>query len=425
MSVIVTTDGRVMSTRLPSGGRYSVATPDTVALSPGSDGEARRVSLEAIYQGNPTCAAVVNKLCRQISTLPLKVYERDDNGDRRRVRDHPVGELLSRPQPGCSAVALAEWLSQPALIFGNAVLAKYRADPQGPPTSLVPLEWPHLSAYARQGMAVEWWSTTQFGQPRYLDAADAVHVRWAAPGPSGLGISPLAQLALTLRLDDAARRHQEATFRNSARPSGGVTLPEAAAGNIQLRQELRDDLRRLHEGADNAGRPIILPPGSAWESFGASAHDAELMAARQLNREEIAMVYDVPPPMIGDLTRATYANVEELGRQLYVTTLRPWLRLIESTLNRQLIDPEAQWAGVFVEFDTAEVLRGSRSEELDALSKAWTNGFMTLNEVRKALNMPRIDDEAADTPFVAANNMQSIGSGATVDAARAGAPPLT
>jgi HK97 family phage portal protein len=143
-----------------------------------------------------------------------------------------------------------------------------------------------------------------------------------------------------------------------------------------------------------------------------------LIAARTLTREEIAMVYDVPPPMIGDLTHGTYSNVQELHSMLYVTTLRPWLKLIEETLQAQLIDPEPAWRddGIFLEFDLSEVLRGSPKEQLDALSVAFGAGLITLNEARKELNLPRLADPSADKPFIPTNNQTPLDGGARVRA---------
>ena len=154
----------------------------------------------------------------------------------------------------------------------------------------------------------------------------------------------------------------------------------------------------MHEGADQAYKVAMATGGADWKPLSWSANEAQLIEQRRVNREEIAMVFDVPPVLLGDLSRATFSNVEELHRMLYVTVLRPWLTFFEETLKTQLLDTEPEWAedGLFYEFDLGEVLRGDKSAEIAAAVQAFTNGLMTLNEVRAVLNLPPIDDEAGE-----------------------------
>jgi HK97 family phage portal protein len=264
------------------------------------------------------------------------------------------------------------------------------------------------------GAPAEWWSTTQTGIQRFFPVNDSVHLAWESQDLHGLGVSPLKQLAETIKLDDATRRYQAASFTNGQRPASAIVPPEGFRYEGTEHEDLRAEIQRIHGGVDQAFKAALLAPGFKWEPLAHTAVEAEVIAARNLGREEFAMVYDVPPPMVGDLTHATYSNVEELHRILYVTTLRPWFKLIEETLQRQLIDEEETWSdNIYVQFDLAEVLRGNRREELDAASQAFYNGLMTLNEAREFVDMPPVDPKTdpegmADIPHVQANNLRPI-----------------
>ena len=50
--------------------------------------------------------------------------------------------------------------------------------------------------------------------------------------------------------------------------------------------------------------------------------------------------FRVPPHMLFDLGRATWSNVESLGREVLVFCLQPMLRAWESALRRALLTPE-------------------------------------------------------------------------------------
>ena len=293
------------------------------------------------------------------------------------------------------------------LLHGNGVLAKSRDERFGPPTRLWPLDWRHLTAHARKGGPIEYWATTQFDERATVEADDVVHFRWEPPDGQ-IGVSPLQQLGVTVRIERAAQRYQEGYLENSARLPGALELPQGVTLEPDERDQMRADFLRLHGGGPNAGLPAILPDGVEYKELaGANAHEADLINQRKLTREEIGAVYKVPQPLLGILDRATYSNIAELHRMLYTTVLGPWLTLIEETIQAQLIDPEPAFSGLFVEFDLAEVLKGDKTKEIAALKLAVGMGLMTLNEARQVQNLPRYDLDWADKPLIPANNLRS------------------
>lgn len=415
MTVLQTVDGRLLPAEM------SPEQSSEYLVISGGHGRvelagALQATYELIYETNPNCAAVVNKLVRQISTLPIRTYDRPPGEPNPEcVPNHPVAKLLANPAPRRGPSYWKQGLARSALVQGNGLLAKWRGPTGlGQPQALLPCSWPYVAAYAPLGSPVEWWSTFQTGTQRFFDVDDGVHLAWESADLHGLGVSPLKQLALTVKTDDASRRYQNASFANGARPAGAIVPPDGFTYKEGQREDFRKEIQNQHSGVDNAFMMALLAPGFTWQPFSHTAVEAELMAARTLNREEFAMVYDIPPPMIGDLTHGTYSNVEELHRILYVTTLRPWLALIEEILQVQLIAAEDGWNDIYVQFDLTTVLRGNRREEIDAAAEAFTNGLMTLNEVRELLELSRLSakvdpDGMADVPHIPANNLKPLG----------------
>ena len=99
--------------------------------------------------------------------------------------------------------------------------------------------------------------------------------------------------------------------------------------------------RRL-TGVHNARRPLLLQEGMKWTSISVTPEDAELLAARKFSVEQIARLFRVPPPVIGDLEHGTYSNVTELGRWFHQHTIAPWLTRWEATIMRQLFTDEGR-----------------------------------------------------------------------------------
>jgi HK97 family phage portal protein len=384
-------------------------------------GEGRSVSYHSIYRAQPWVGISINKLARQISRLPLKVYEIDSQGDHVRVREGSLVERLKNPYPRCSPAQFKQKISFPMLLHGNAVIAKDRPNRGAPPANLVPLDWRYVSPDFEDGRPVDFWTLERSGNRMFFAPEEVVHFAWEA-GDSDLGISPLEQLGVTLRLEDSAQRYGASSFTNAARPSGALIAPAEANIDPEERQELREELRQTQQGEDNAFNLLFLTGGLDFKAFSHTAVEAALIEQRKLNREEVAAVYDIPPPLIGILDHATYSNVAEMHRMLYMTVLGPWLTLIEETLQAQLIDPEPAWEGLHVEFDLSEVLKGDTKERIDALKTGISTGLYTINEARKIENLPRIDNAVCDEPLIPVNNMQPVG--ATPDIPAPGQEPM-
>lgn len=362
------------------------------------------VSYSQMYRTQPWVAVLVNKLVRQIARLPLKTYERDSQNSKQRVREGLLPMALEHPAQRKAPIDLKQWLAFPLVLHGNSVVRKTRTRAGAPTSGFERIEWQHVEP-PRQGQ--DFWVWRKPGEKaKPLQRADVVHLAWLPPD-GDLGVSPLEQLGVTLRVEEAAQIYQHWAFKNSVRPSGSLKLPPGVVLDKETRAEIRADLQQINAGPQNAGRPLLLPGGIEWQPMSHTAHEAELIEQRKLAREEVAAVYDVPPPMVGILDKATYSNIAEQHKMLFTTVLAPWLVLIEEQLKAQVIDGE--FDGQWVEFDLHEVLRGDPVKEATALRTQLQSGVLTINEAREINNRPPIDHPNANRPMVPTNNVSFIG----------------
>lgn len=424
MTVLITVDNDLVATQrdvsqtgsfqrsqggrdlLPTGSVPFATTPAQMSLTLIGG---RTVSYADIYKSQPWVAAAVNKRYRPISRLPLKVYRTNSQGDKERVRDHRLVDLIQRPWKQGSPTGLKQCMFAPMYVHGNSLLAKDRR-PGSPPSGFRPLDWRQLMPIIREGQLAAW-QTSQYGAREFLEPVDVLHLQWWSP--DGLGISPLQQLGITVRIERAAQGYQESYLGRGARPPSGLFLNDTVTQNKELRAELRDDLDRLYGGPDNAGRPVIVPGGADWKQIGHTAVEAELVEQRRLAREEIAAVYDMPPTLIGNLDKATYSNIETQGGWLYTDVLGPDLVLGEQEFKAQVIDGEPAFEGLFVEYDLAGVLRGDKLKEIEALREAIGSMLLKPQEGRQVLNLPVYGDPGDDANpanqlWAPVNNLQPI-----------------
>lgn len=418
MPVLELADGRLLRRQAPAGvGSGSRFMQQAYFPPMWSDGErwgdkGRLASFAEIYTTQPSVYAVVNLITRRIASLPLKAYRRKADGSKSELaRTHPLSELLRKPLPRRSAVSMKQWMALPTLIHGNALVAKVRARADEPPAQLLPLDWAHVNAYAAPGGFVEWWSTTQFenGVERYLAAEDTLHFAWES-AYGEIGTSPLQALGTTIRLDTAAQTHQTSSFSEGIKPSMIISLPETARVKEPDLDRIGARIQALYGGTQNAGRAMVLGNGATAQPITMTSSEAELVESRRVAVEEVARAYDVPGPLINDLRYATYSNISEQYTALYRDILPPWLELFEQTIQAQLIDPEEQWQGLFVEFELKEKLKGTPAELAQVIQTEIATGVLSPEEGRTLLNLSPSGQDGADQLYLPVNNLGPIGS---------------
>jgi len=392
MTTLQTADGRLLRAQRPQGTGFQqssgLAGPFSPMWSDGSSdndaSDAYLKSYEAIYRSQPVLAGVIDKLARRIATLPLVAYEKKGQ-TRKVVEGDSLDTLLRTPMPRRSTVHLLTHIFQSLLIHGNAVVAKVRTgDEETPPSMLWPLNWAQLSAYGPIGGTIEWWSTTQFeGEERFIKAEDTLHFAWVAPSGSEIGVSPLEKLGVTIRLEDAAQRHQTSMFRNGVRPSAAVTIddPNPRKEKLDLASTI---IRQAHGGMDKSGSWVFLGANAKVTPLSFNAVEVELIQQRKLDREEIGMVYDMPGPLMGDFEHATFANVTEMLRSLYRDVIPPWTELFVQTTQVQLLDPEPAWLKHLVRFTFEDKLKGAPEEQAAVDKSDVESGIRTRDEARES-----------------------------------------
>lgn len=324
---------------------------------------------------------VVMKLARAEARLPLPVYRRDEKG-RTKVPDHPMARLLDEPNPGMSGMALRTWTAATQGIYGEAVWWKRRVG--GVVVELYPLHPTKLS-YNRDSKS---WDFDPGTGTRILDIPDTDLVFFRSYDPDSLtrGLSPLEPLRATLENEWHARSATDSFWRSGARP-GMFLMHEKNLSDAALRR-LRAQVDEVSGGSSSTGRTMILEEGMTPHTATLTAEEAQYIETRKLNREEVCAAYDVPPPVVHILDRATFSNITEQMRSMYRDTMAPRLGEREAEIEMQLRRVEWPNDDVYAEHLMDEVLRGDFESRQEALSKA---AHMTIAEKRVVENLPFIE----------------------------------
>ena len=145
--------------------------------------------------------------------------------------------------------------------------------------------------------------------------------------------------------------------------------------------------RATHEGEDGSGRTAVLYDGADFKPLALTSTDAQFLELRRLI-EEIARAFNIPAPMIGDLSRATWANLESKHREFWSTTLEPWLLALEAAMRRALFLPEERERFV-IRFDRDDFGRADLTARATAINGLIASRVLNPNEGRAWLGLAR------------------------------------
>lgn len=344
----------------------------------------------AIYRSQDAVRTVVDFLARNVAQLGVHVFRRVSDTDRERLTDHPVSQLLGRPNSRTTTFRLMRSLVADRGIYDCAYWLKVTENGQPalvrlPPAKVKPIGGDWLFA---EGFEVE----GSRGKVQ-IPADRVVHFRGYSPDHERGGVSPIETLRRILAESYAAGQMREQVLRNGARHSGYIKRPANTEWSDQARNRFKQGWRAQYQGqtATEGGGTPILEDGMEFIAASQTAADLQYVEARKLTREEVAAAYFIPPPMVGILDNASFSNITEQHKMLYQDTLGPMLEEIQQEIELQLLPEFGDASGIYVEFNMAEKLRGSFEEQAAQLQTSVGAPYMTRNEARARANLPSVD----------------------------------
>lgn len=342
--------------------------------------------------------AAINVISTDIACLPLKLYRKRSNGGRDLITDHPLADLLTTSPDGeTTSMRWRQANMGHALGWGNGY-AEVVFDGDGYPSGLYLLDANTTYPERRPQDKVLFYRT----KDGTLPPRRVLHV--AGLGFDGLkGYSPITKAREAISLGLAAEAFGSSFFGNSARPSGLLKHPGKLKADAL--NNLRDSWAAMQTGTGNTGKPAILEEGMEWVQLTIPPEDAQFLATRKFQLEEIARLYRVPLHKLANLDNAHLANIEASNLDYLTTTLAPWCRQVEQEFSLKLLTRDERRQGYYIEHAMQALLRGDMAARSQFYTSMWNLGALSPNEIRDLENLNPVD--GGDQHFVQLN-MQTL-----------------
>ena len=371
--------------------------------------------------------ACVRILAEAVASLPLHVYEYQDDGGKKLVHDHPLYYLLhDEPNPEMTSFVFRETLMSHLLIWGNAY-AQIIRDGAGRVLGLYPL-LPDKMEVQRddKGNIYYVYSRNSDENPMFkeygnikLKAEDVLHI--PGLGFDGLiGYSPIAMAKNAVGMTLACEEYGASFFANGANPGGVLEHP----GVLKDPSKVRESWNSVYRGVSNAHKIAVLEEGMKYQQIGIPPEEAQFLETRKFQINEIARLYRIPPHMVGDLDKSSFSNIEQQSLEFVKYTLDPWMIRWEQSLQRSLLLP-GEKGKYFIKLNVDGLLRGDYQSRMNGYAVGRQNGWFSANDIREMENMNPIPDEEGGNLYLingAMTKLADAGAFAKIDTGQQNAP---
>jgi len=342
----------------------------------------------------PAVLQAVRLIAENCGSTPVKVY-RDLESGKEAAKDHAAYRIVHRAaNEWTSATEFRTLLTVDALMHGGGFARVVRYG-DGRPFELHRLEPGKTTVL----------TNTVTGEPVYRVSEDRGQVDYSFSDilhiPAFGGTSPISFGKEAIGIAMILEQHMARLFGSGAMPKAMIWNEKAIPGNENGEKAI-SNIRKGFRAAFGSGSntdPLILENGWRYEQIALSSTDAQFLEHRLEQINEIARLFGVPPHMLYQLDRATWANAEEMSRSFLQLCLRPWLDRWQDAYNRALFT-EDERESHYCEFVIDDLQRADSAGRAEIFSKLISSRVLTPNEARGTMNLAPLPsgDELAN-PF--------------------------
>lgn len=362
--------------------------------------EQKALNLSAFWQG-------VRAISETIAYLPIGLHEIETNGNKKRLRLHPSDILVSkRPSSFHTSYYFRQTMQAIATVRGNSYALIIR-DGVARPLELRILNPLTVTPFMSKNDLFY-----RIGERQtVVHHLDIIHIKGVnilsqiyndRENMGMVGENPVMTGRESLSVGLAAQNYEGSTMGNAGFMDGFLTMD----GKIDPddRRAVEDSWQRRFGGADKAGKTPLLGGGMKYERMTLTPQESMLMETRKFSVEEVSRWLNIPQHKLGHLDRASFNNIEQLARDFYTQTIRPWAENWEQELAMKLLTEEEKESGRYeFRFDFFDLLRGDSKTLAEVIRILSNVGIISINDGRRMMGMNQINEEWANINWVQLN----------------------
>jgi len=313
------------------------------------------------------------------ASLPIEVFE--TKGSNRTSIDHPIKEVLQRPNVLMNSFTWHELMNDWLQGWGNGIsVIDNRAT--GRATSLMPVHPSSVKVKLVDGKVFYDVNDRDLGIKGRFFSEEVVHYKMFTQ--TGLwGRGPISVAKDNIGLGLAAEKFGARFFKKG----GNLKSVIEATGHLDDKQfkAWKERWDQFYSGELGDHTTPVLEYGMTYKALGIAPDAAQFLQTRQFSIQDVARWFNLPPHMLGDLSRSTFSNMEQQDISFVKYTLRPILRRQEIELEEKLLLP-AERNKINIRYNLDGLLRGDLASVTAHIKEMVLSGVLCPDEGRALLN---------------------------------------
>lgn len=326
----------------------------------------------------------VNLIASTIAKMSINLFEVDAEGSKSKVTNDITYLLKVRANEKYSAIDFVQTMVSNMLLYGNAYA--YIETKRGIPTALKILK---NSETDLQKINDKYYVVTNLDdQRRTLDYKTVIHIKDLSYD-AVKGVSRLDSLKNKLNNNSLADKKMGDMYTKEGQANIKGVLNVPSELSVEAKKRLKQGFMSVLNSDDS--NIAVLDGGIAFTQMNRNTGllDNDFINSLKMSKESIAMIFNVPLPMLGDTSNTSYSNMQELQR-FFVQSLLPIVQKIEQEFNYKLLSREDSQR-MFFKFNFSSALRASDLDRAEFYKKMLESGIYSINDALDKEDMNRID----------------------------------
>jgi len=286
------------------------------------------------YSANSWAYRAISLITKNISAIRWHVETMDGE----KQEEHPVTKLLRKPNPQQSGQSFFELISAWQQLSGEAYV-KIVSDSKGV-AELWPISPDRIKPVPStkndlmiDGYAIRTEEGKTIVSPDYtLD--NVFSFMFINPANPIRGIGPLQVAAKAVDVDIDQQNWNKSAMQNRGILDGVFTFDKDLDFNAYA--TIKAKIKEMFSGSKNARDIGVIGSNAKYQRLSLTPAEMDFINSRKFNREEIFIIFGVPPQLAGAQDSSTYNNFTTSMRIFWEVTLIPILDDLRDTLNHSL-----------------------------------------------------------------------------------------
>ncbi len=324
-------------------------------------------------QNSEIIFSAVTRRANAFSSMPVQLYR-----GTAQVKNDARNDMVNiEPNPNMTACQFFKTMEACCCTEGNAYAIK-EYDPDGTLSRLDILDPLRVEPVLEKESRELWYRIRpEQGADYYIHGFYIIHIPFVSS--NGIkGVNPVSVLLDTLRYN-----HEIQEFSVSQLQKGiNAQIVAEAPANLGEAQREETVKTLMSTYKESGGNILLLESGVTAKSLNLSPVDNKLFEVEKISRSKVAMVYNIPPHLLGDYSDTSFSSQEQQMLEFLMLTMLPIVTAYEQELNRKLLTREERRRGYHFEIDMNAILRADAATRADVHQKAIRGGWETPNEAR-------------------------------------------